>query len=163
RLMAVLACACLNDVEMTRRNLFDLRTKPFCHQSSRMQLLALGYKYRRPFAKLCRYSSESSLCTTLGRACIDDLVDAVEQQRNKSRLGSAGKQIIANYIDAVMLNHLRSRHSTFTGWAAQICRSQLQKSPHPQIPRSRAPTVSISQLAGYLAFLASQCGHRQAR
>jgi hypothetical protein len=77
--MAILACACLNDVEMTRRNLDDLCTQPFCHQRPVMPFLSPGHKYRGAFAKLCRYCGKRSLRATLSRACVDDLVDAVEQ------------------------------------------------------------------------------------
>ena len=65
--------------------------------------LSLGYKYRGAFAKLPRYCGESSLCAALGRARIDNLSDAVEQQGDKTGFGPSVKQIIANNEHAIMI------------------------------------------------------------
>ena len=48
--MAVIACTCLNDIEMTWRNLHDLGAEPFSHQCARMWLRALGNEYRGALA-----------------------------------------------------------------------------------------------------------------
>jgi hypothetical protein len=96
---------------MTRRNWFDLRTQPLSHQRPVMPFLSPGQKYSCAFAKLRRYSGKCSLRATFRGARIDNLIDAVEQQRNKSGFGPAGIQVIANYQHAVMDFHYRLSHS----------------------------------------------------
>ena len=75
-----------------------------------MRLRTLGHEYRCALPKPCRHCRKSCLGATLGWACIDNLVSAIEQQREKTGLGPAGKRIIAHDEDTVMLRHVRLDH-----------------------------------------------------
>ena len=69
-----------------------------------MRVRSLGHEYRRAFAKLFRYSSESGLRAALGRACVNNLVSSSKIATEKTGLGPAGKKIIAHDEDVVMLD-----------------------------------------------------------